>query len=155
MPVIHHGCKAHYADFLSFSFFLSLVHPPPVWAPRRTHGAPRRGSLKTHYRTLCRSFTFPSPCALADPAPSLRRVVSRPIRPIDSRPTDRTDHSIILQSAIHVPVGADLRALGIGVSRGSFDCTSVRSPVSVVNYLCPFFEPRRLCYTDIELLAIT
>lgn len=112
MPVIHHGCEAHYADSLFLSLSLAYaLHPPPVWASRHV-GTGRRSEgmvFKNALPNLVQILHFPF-SALADLASSLRRIVSQPIRPIDSRPTDRTDHSIISQSAIHDPVGADLRA---------------------------------------------
>jgi len=127
---------------LSCSLFLACARAPLASASRinpKTHArgaATKEWSLKTHYRTL-QIPHFPFACSFL-----LRHcdshTVSRPIRPIDSRPTDRTDHSIILQSAIHDPVGADLRG-----PDGLVENHLTARPVGVVNYL-------RLC---LELLS--
>jgi len=147
VPVIHHGCEAHYADSLFLSLFLSssrmcCIRLPYGLQDVRTGRRSERMVFKNALPNLVQILHFPF-FVLADPAPSLRRIVSQPIRPIDSRPIVQTiqlfrnQRSTILWARIFVPEDQ---------VRRSFDCVFVRSPVSVVNYFSFFFELLRLCY---------
>jgi len=133
---------------VSLSLFLSFIRVAPAsrMGPKTyaRGAAAKEWSLKTHYRTLCRSFTFPSPRSPILPRHCDASCLSQSSRYIRDRPIVQTiqlfcnQRSTILWARIFVPEDR--------ISRGSFDCTPVRSPVSVVNYFCLSFEPLRLCY---------
>jgi len=154
VPVIHHRCEAHYADFLSLFLSLSFVCVAPASRmDPKTYArgaAAKEWSLKTHYRTLCRSFTFPSPARRSCSVTATHRVSANQA---DRFETDRSYRPFNYFAISDPRTWARIFVPEDRASRKSFDCTPVRSSVSVLNYFCLSFEPLRLCYRYQEILC--
>lgn len=115
---------------------------------------PKEWSLKTHYRTLCRSFTFPSLRARRScPVTATHRVSANQA---DRFETDRS-YRPFNYFAI-----SDLRSCGRGffvpedrVSQSNLIACPVRSPVSAVNYFSVSSLNLPVYVIGIKFVAVT